>query len=104
MAMTRDEWRPGRRSATAPPRRRNWGGSLELPLALAVACERTWIGAPGAPPACAHCGRLAMRGLSVCRHHGGASIVARAKARAERQLRGQGRPERPGDEDGDKPC
>jgi hypothetical protein len=87
--MTRDEWRPGRRSATAPPRQRNWGGAQELSLALATSQRR--IGAPGAPPACAHCRRLAMRGLTVCRWHGGASIAARrAKARARRQGEGEG--------------
>jgi hypothetical protein len=89
MSMTRDEWRPGRRSATAPPRQRNWGGAQELSLALATSQRR--IGAPGAPPACAHCRRLAMRGLTVCRWHGGASIAARrAKARARRQGEGEG--------------
>jgi len=93
MGMTRDEWRPGRRSRMAAPRQRNWGGAQELPLALALAAQRTWFGAPGAQRLCRHCGGPAMRDLPVCRIHGGASVAAR---------RGQGRPGRPG-EDGDKP-
>ena len=75
--FTRLDWRPSTRRASYP-RVRAHGGRKTAPAALLAYCAPPGVFAPGAPR-CAHCKRVAMRDLPVCRQHGGARWTARLR-------------------------
>jgi hypothetical protein len=73
--FTRLDWRPTVRRATYP-RVRDWGGQKKAnPLFLAHRAKPGAFGQPGLPK-CRHCAQPAMRGLPVCKWHGGAGVTA----------------------------
>jgi hypothetical protein len=67
------DWRPSAKRATYP-RQRAYGGQKQAPAAFLAAAKRNGL---AYLPRCNHCGRVAMRGLAVCRFHGGGKIASR---------------------------
>lgn len=73
------DWRPSRKRATYP-RQRAWGGQKEAPAAFLAAARLTGL---AHLPRCDHCRRVAMRGLNVCRAHGGGKIASQSRPYAK---------------------
>lgn len=77
--FTKADWRPGKRRASYP-RKRAWGGAKVAPAAFVAMARLVGFGSEAAKARqCRHCRRPAMRGLPVCREHGGASHAARRR-------------------------
>lgn len=73
--FTRADFRPSRKRSTYP-RQRAWGGQKQAPPAFLAAAKLNGL---AFLPRCDHCGRVAMRGLTVCRFHGGGKIAAQSR-------------------------
>jgi hypothetical protein len=69
------DWRPSRKRASYP-RVRAHGGQKQAPAAFLAAAKLTGL---AHLPRCDHCGRVAMRGLNVCRVHGGGKIASQSR-------------------------
>jgi hypothetical protein len=69
------DFRPSRKRASYP-RVRAWGGQKEAPAAFLAAAKRNGL---AFLPKCAHCSDVAMRGLTVCRRHGGGKIASQTR-------------------------
>jgi len=81
--FTRDDWRPGKRRRSYP-RVRDWGGRKSAPAAFLAMAPFVGLASDKAAR-CRHCKRVAMRGLPVCRFHGGARWAAQRRPYATRR-------------------
>jgi hypothetical protein len=71
------DWRPSRKRASYP-RVRAHGGQKQAPAAFLAAARVSGFGS-GKHRRCDHCTRWALKGLGVCRWHGGATIASKAR-------------------------
>jgi hypothetical protein len=71
------DWRPSRKRASYP-RVRAWGGQKKAPAAFLAAARLSGF-ASGKHRRCDHCTRWALKGLGVCRWHGGATHASKSR-------------------------